>query len=68
MPFNTVNELDQHLATRSYVEGYSLSDADRAALSALGGVPCKASTPHAFRWAVHVMALIGVEKYGFVSY
>ncbi|CAE7628684.1 unnamed protein product, partial [Symbiodinium microadriaticum] len=65
MPFKSVNELNQHLATRSYVEGYSLSDADRAALAALGGVPSKASAPHAFRWAVHIMALIGVENVTF---
>lgn len=60
--FKDINELNQHLATRSYVSGYCLSDADRAALSALSGVPCKSSAPHAYRWAVHVMALVGIEK------
>eukprot|EP00341_Mesodinium_pulex_P005455 CAMPEP_0116938832 /NCGR_PEP_ID=MMETSP0467-20121206/32374_1 /TAXON_ID=283647 /ORGANISM="Mesodinium pulex, Strain SPMC105" /LENGTH=230 /DNA_ID=CAMNT_0004620993 /DNA_START=20 /DNA_END=712 /DNA_ORIENTATION=- len=65
MPFSNVNELNKHLATRSYVEGYSLSDADRAALSALGGVPDRSSCPHAYRWALHIMALVGVENVTF---
>jgi glutathione S-transferase len=60
--FKDVNELNKHLATRSYVAGYSLSDADRAALASLSGVPCKSSAPHAHRWAVHVIALVGIEK------
>jgi len=47
------------LATRSYVSGYALSAADKAAFCALSGVPCGATHPHASRWAKHVAALTG---------
>ena len=62
--FKTVADLDKHLATRSYVEGYALSKADTDALSALSGIPTR-DTPHAFRWAVHVIALVGLQNVSF---
>ena len=55
--FANVDELNAHLATRSYVSGYSYSPADRAAFAALSGAPNGASHPHAFRWAKHIAAL-----------
>lgn len=64
MPFKTIADLESHLATRSYIEGYALSKADTDALSALAGIPCR-GTPNAFRWAVHVIALTGLENVTF---
>jgi len=62
--FKTVADLDTHLATRSYVDGYSLSKADTDALSNLAGIPGR-NTPNAFRWAVHIIALVGLENISF---
>mmetsp|Transcript_23072 Transcript_23072/g.33787 ORF Transcript_23072/g.33787 Transcript_23072/m.33787 type:complete len:244 (+) Transcript_23072:54-785(+) len=63
--FKNVGDLERHLATRSYVKGFSLSDADKAALSALSGIPDKASFPNAYRWAIHVIALVGLNNITF---
>jgi elongation factor 1-beta len=62
--FNTIADLESHLATRSYVQGYALSKADTDALSALAGIPSR-DTPNAFRWAVHIIALTGLENVTF---
>jgi elongation factor 1-beta len=64
MPFKTIADLESHMATRSYVEGYALSKADTDALSALAGIPGR-DTPNAFRWAVHIIALTGLENVTF---
>ena len=64
MPFKTIADLESHLATRSYIEGYALSKADTDALSALAGIPTR-DTPNAFRWAVHIIALTGLENVTF---
>jgi elongation factor 1-beta len=64
--FKTVADLDSHLATRSYVQGYALSKADTDALSALSGIPTR-DTPNAFRWAVHIIALTGLENVTFTG-
>ena len=55
-------ELNKKLATRSYIEGYALSEADKSALSQLSGIPCKQSFPHVNRWASHIVALVGLAK------
>ena len=57
--FASVDELNKHLVTRSYVEGYSMSPADTIALAALKGLPAIKSHPHAYRWALHILALTG---------
>ena len=57
--FATVEDLNKHLATRSYVTGYSLSADDKAALAKLTSSPCATSAPHAYRWALHISALTG---------
>jgi hypothetical protein len=57
--FATVQDLDKHLASRSYVTGYSLSAADKDALAALKSAPCASAQPHAYRWALHISALTG---------
>ena len=38
MSFNSAADLNAHLATRSYVKGYTYSDEDRQAFGKLGGV------------------------------
>ena len=57
--FASVDELNKHLATRSYVSGYSFSGDDAVALKALKSLPAASSHPHAYRWAVHILALTG---------
>jgi elongation factor 1-beta len=55
--FKSVEELNKHLATRSYVNGYNLSADDKTAMSNLKAFPCAKKQPHAYRWALHVSAL-----------
>ena len=57
--FTTVEALNTHLATRSYVTGYSLSEDDKAALANLKATPSSSAQPHAYRWALHISALTG---------
>ncbi|XP_067649240.1 elongation factor 1-beta-like [Haliotis asinina] len=45
--------LNQYLADRSYIEGYTPSQADNVVFSALSGAP-GASLPHALRWYNHI--------------
>lgn len=59
MSFATVELLEKHLATRSYVTGFSLSADDKKQIATLSGVPCKKSFPNSWRWATHVVALTG---------
>jgi hypothetical protein len=59
--FKSVDELNAHLKTRSYVTGYALSADDKACFAALSGVPNAASHPFAYRWALHVAALCGTR-------
>ncbi|KAF7373622.1 hypothetical protein MSAN_00572600 [Mycena sanguinolenta] len=44
-------KLEQHLATRSYVEGYTPSQADVVVFKAISSAP---STPHVARWYTHI--------------
>ena len=60
----TVEQLDKHLLTRSYVTGYALSEDDKKAFLALKAFPNRAATPNAFRWALHVSALTGLQLAG----
>jgi elongation factor 1-beta len=57
--FKSVDELNKHLATRSYVTGYSFSNDDKAALGELKSLPNAKSHAHAYRWAIHILALTG---------
>ena len=57
--FASVDELNKHLATRSYVSGYAFSGDDAAALKTLKSLPVASSHPHAFRWTIHILALTG---------
>jgi elongation factor 1-beta len=61
MSFASIAELNNFLLTRSYVEGYSFSAKDVEALRKFG-IPDRASFPHAYRWAIHIAALVGVAN------
>ncbi|QRV99871.1 elongation factor 1-beta [Ceratobasidium sp. AG-Ba] len=54
MAFSDLKQLNEHLATRSYVEGYSPSQADVGVFKAVGSAPDKATYPHAARWYSHI--------------
>ncbi|KAI0312549.1 elongation factor 1 beta/delta chain [Amylostereum chailletii] len=47
-------KLESHLAARSYVEGYTPSQADVHVFKALTGVPDASTSPHAARWYAHI--------------
>ena len=63
MSFASLKELNTHLATKSYIEGYTCGAADQLALKKFG-LPDGKKFPHAYRWAVHIIALVGVETLG----
>ncbi|KAF8180712.1 hypothetical protein K438DRAFT_1725406 [Mycena galopus ATCC 62051] len=46
-----VSKLEQHLASRSYVEGYTPSQADVVVFKAITSSP---TTPNALRWYTHI--------------
>ena len=59
MSFKSIEDLNKHLSSRTYVSGYALSDSDLTAFDDLAHFADKASSPHAFRWAGHVSKLSG---------
>mmetsp|Transcript_10480 Transcript_10480/g.28978 ORF Transcript_10480/g.28978 Transcript_10480/m.28978 type:complete len:196 (+) Transcript_10480:60-647(+) len=54
-----VTGFDGFIATKSYVEGWSISDADSAVFAKFASVPDATKTPHAYRWYIHIAALTG---------
>ncbi|CAN0132623.1 unnamed protein product [Ascophyllum nodosum] len=48
------------ISSRSYVEGYTFSQADADLLATCTATPDKAKAPHAYRWFIHIAALKGV--------
>ncbi|CAE6380541.1 unnamed protein product [Rhizoctonia solani] len=54
MAFSDLKQLNEHLATRSYVEGYTPSQADVGVLKSVGSTPDKSTYPHAARWYNHI--------------
>ncbi|KAI0633040.1 elongation factor 1 beta/delta chain [Trametes polyzona] len=47
-------KLESHLATRSYVEGYTPSQADVAVFKAISAAPDATANPHVSRWYNHI--------------
>ncbi|EIM80191.1 uncharacterized protein STEHIDRAFT_87775 [Stereum hirsutum FP-91666 SS1] len=47
-------KLEDHLTTRSYIEGYTPSQADVHVFKALTGVPDAKTSPHSARWYNHI--------------
>ncbi|XP_004852181.2 cysteine--tRNA ligase, cytoplasmic isoform X1 [Heterocephalus glaber] len=54
-----VQALNQHLSTRSYIQGYSLSQADMDVFRQLSTPPADARLFHVARWFRHIEALLG---------
>ncbi|XP_010633980.1 cysteine--tRNA ligase, cytoplasmic isoform X1 [Fukomys damarensis] len=54
-----VQALNQHLSTRSYVQGYSLSQADMDVFRQLSTPPADSRLFHVARWFRHIEALLG---------
>lgn len=50
--------LDTHLSTRSYVQGFVLSQADVDAFRHLSGPPADPQLFHVARWFRHVAAIL----------
>jgi elongation factor 1-beta len=60
--FKDLAELDSFLASRSYIEGYTLSAADKSTFETFGASALSTkSKKHAFRWALHIAAVAGLE-------
>jgi hypothetical protein len=57
----TIDQLNSHLETRSYITGFSFSADDTAAYSKLCGAPNPKTHPYAYRWALHIAALSGTQ-------
>ncbi|KAF5375429.1 hypothetical protein D9615_007939 [Tricholomella constricta] len=49
-------KLEQHLSTRSYVEGYTPSQADVHVFKLLGAAPDASASPNAARWYTHIQS------------
>ncbi|KAF8498119.1 hypothetical protein F5888DRAFT_1692524 [Russula emetica] len=49
-----LTKLEAHLSTRSYVEGYTPSQADVHVFKTLSGPPDAAAAPHVARWYRHI--------------
>ncbi|KAG8962801.1 Translation elongation factor 1 beta [Tulasnella sp. 419] len=54
MAFSDLKQLNEHLATRSYVEGYTASQADVGVYNSVGSAPDASQYPHAARWYKHI--------------
>nr|VWP01678.1 C2H2-type domain-containing protein [Ganoderma boninense] len=49
-----LGKLEAHLATRSYVEGYTPSQADVAVFKAISAAPSASANPSVARWYTHI--------------
>ncbi|CED85213.1 elongation factor 1 beta delta chain [Phaffia rhodozyma] len=54
MAFSDIKQLEEHLATRSYVDGYAPSQSDVGVFAAVGSAPSAAEYPHTARWYNHI--------------
>ncbi|KAG8991635.1 Translation elongation factor 1 beta [Tulasnella sp. JGI-2019a] len=54
MAFSDLKQLEEHLSTRSYVDGYEPSQSDVGVYTSLGKAPDAATYPHAARWYQHI--------------
>jgi hypothetical protein len=53
-----LNKLNGYLTTRSYIEGYSMSDADLEVFKSMPAAPAT-SYVHVWRWYKHIAAKTG---------
>ncbi|KAJ7271086.1 hypothetical protein C8J57DRAFT_1180145 [Mycena rebaudengoi] len=54
MPSVNLPKLEQHLASRSYVEGYTASQADVVVFKSISSAPSAETSPHVARWYNHI--------------
>jgi len=54
MAFSDLKQLEEHLATRSYIQGYTPSQADVGVYNALKTPPSASEYPHVARWYTHI--------------
>ncbi|ODN00176.1 Elongation factor 1-beta [Orchesella cincta] len=57
-----LKKLNEHLRTRSYVDGYAPSQADTAAFNAIKGAPNANDLPYLARWYNHVKSFGDLRK------
>lgn len=57
-----LKKLNEHLLSRSYVEGYAPSSADTAAFDAIKGAPNAKDLPHVARWYSHIKSFGDLRK------
>jgi len=58
----TVEKVNTHLADKSYIEGYTPSQADVCVHKRLGTPPSKSAYPHAARWYKHISSYNDEEQ------
>ena len=56
-----IQELDTHLQSRSYVEGWKFSNADKECFQAFAISPDPQKYPNVFRWYLHIASLLGIR-------
>ncbi|KAG8908816.1 Translation elongation factor 1 beta [Tulasnella sp. 403] len=54
MAFSDLKQLEEHLATRSYIDGYTPSQADVGVYNSVGSAPSASEYPNAARWYKHI--------------
>ena len=62
--FTTVSDLNSFLADKTYLEGFSPSQADVSAYASCGGAPSE-EFPHALRWFIHIDSFSYAAKKSF---
>ena len=64
--------LNDYLSDKSYIEGFSASQADVSVMEAMSGAPNATKYPHAARWFAHIssyeLATLSGEKKEFTAY
>jgi len=54
MAFSDLKQLEEHLSTRSYIDGYEPSQSDVGVYTSLGKAPDASEYPHTARWYQHI--------------
>jgi elongation factor 1-beta len=54
MAFGDLKQLNEHLTTRSYIDGYAPTQADVGVFESVGSAPDAGKFPHAARWYKHI--------------
>jgi len=57
-----LKKLNEHLKSRSYIEGYAPTQADTAAIDAIKSAPSAKDLPHVARWYNHIKSFGDLKK------